>query len=118
MSNPNYMQVFVNLSLSKFLIEDVSLMIKVISKKESQLEANIRTTLGTEEGNATHRYVKAFHFLPISKLLWANALKVGDSYFIQQAPMYLVPENMQIEPNYLEMMQNRKLRKSKDLDLT
>ena len=30
MSNPNFMQVFVNLSLGKFLSEDVSLMIKVI----------------------------------------------------------------------------------------
>ncbi len=49
-------------------------MIKVISKRESLLEANIRTTLGTDEGNATHRFVKAFHVLPISKLLWANAL--------------------------------------------
>ena len=69
-------------------------MIKVISKRESLMEANIRTTLGTDGGNATHRYLKAFHALPISKLLWANALKVGDSYFVQQAPMYLVPENM------------------------
>jgi hypothetical protein len=94
MSNPNYMQVFVNLSLSKFLTEDVSLMIKVISKRESTMEANIRTTLGTDEGNATNRYLKAFHVLPISKLLWANALKVGDSYFVQQAPMYLIPDNM------------------------
>jgi len=83
MSNPNYMQVFVNLSLSKFLQEDVSLVIKVISKRESNLEANIRTTFGTDEGNATHRYVKAFHVLPISKLLWANALTVGDSYLVQ-----------------------------------
>lgn len=104
MSNPNFMQVFVNLSLSKFLTEDVSLMIKVISKKESVQPANVQTTLDIKEGNATHRYVKAFHFLPISKLLWANALRVGDSYFVQHAPMYLVPENMQIEPNYLEMM--------------
>jgi len=80
MTNPNYIQIFVNLSLSKFLQEDVSLVIKVISKRESNLEANIRTTLGTDEGNATHRYLKAFHVLPISKLLWANALIVGDSY--------------------------------------
>ncbi len=93
-------------------------MIKVISKKEALHPANVQTTLDIKEGNATHRYIKAFHFLPISKLLWANALTVGDSYKVQQAPMYLVPENMQIEQNYLDMVQNRKLRKSKDVDMT
>jgi len=109
----------VNVPLFKLVTNDLVLLIKIIERRQiSQGTSDSTVLLDSTKEKDYNRLLKGFSVIPLSKLIWAENMRAGVMYQVDEASIYKAPENGQVEVSYIKMLLERKFRKSKDADLT
>jgi len=109
----------VNVPLLKLVNNDLVLLIKIIERRQISTGTPDSTTLlDSTKDKDYNRLLKGFSVLPLSKLIWAENMRAGVMYQVDEAAIYKAPESGQVEAAYIKMMLERRLRKNKDNDLT
>ena len=105
--------------LLKLVNNDLVLLIKIIERRQISTGTPDSTTLlDSTKDKDYNRLLKGFSVLPLSKLIWAENMRAGVMYQVDEAAIYKAPESGQVEAAYIKMMLERRLRKNKDNDLT